>query len=219
MRTLKYWLMWAFVPILLCGFTARASTTYDPYAIRDATRTSENTVLMLEGSKYFYQFQVELEKNTTFGFGHLLRAVETHSLVTQLCGTCRLETAGIKNGESIYHRRVRPEEPVAYLGDTPVFLPACGNPVRHVPEPVAVQPAQPPPPPQVPPPPPRNERPEGCSEDNVSYTTSYWEHPSLYGFPYGYLGGVGGGGFPWTTSHHYWTCIQQPPETDKEGSP
>lgn len=155
---------------------------------------------MLEGSKYFWQFQEELQKSTGLHFGHLTEAVERGTLSVRPCGNCRLETAGIRNNTSVYHRHVRPEEPVAYLGDTPVFLPACGNPVRpleRAPPQVVAPPSVPEPAPQpivAEPEPPQ----EGCTDGAVWYTSGHWENPGAYGFWIG----SSGHGYSWTTSHH-----------------
>lgn len=202
--------------MLVCALwcIGASATTYDPYVVRSDVRTAEATVGMLEGSPYFWQFQVELQKNTGLQFGHLTRAVELGILVTKLCGTCELETAGIRKGESVYHRHVRPEEPVAYLGEVPVFLPACGNPTRLLKSTVTpkVLPPAPPPPPVA-----RKEKPvpkpklEGCTDGTVQYTTGYWEHPNIYGF----WSGGSGGGFSWVTSHHAgMTCTWEHSDSD-----
>ena len=159
------------------------ASTYDPYVVRDSTRTAEATILLLEGSKYFWQFQEELQKSTGLHYGHLTEAVERGALRVRPCGNCRLETAGIRSGTSVYHRHVRPEEPVAYLGDIPVFLPACGNPVRSLNRaPAVVVPLptpEPPPQPVV-----RGTDPpqEGCTEGAVWYTSGHWENLGTWGF-------------------------------------
>jgi hypothetical protein len=207
--------------LLLWAGAINATTAFEPYVVRSGQRSAEETVRQLESSSHLWEFQKELQTNTPFHFGHLTKAVEDGELVSRRCGDCSLETAGLRNGKTLYHRNVRPEEVVAYLNGVPLFLPACGNPVRPLhkeevapprPEPIAPPPPQPSPaipPPQARKEPPRSE--EGCSPDQVTYTTEVYDLPSFnIGYSYGWNWQFfDPGTIVQTTSHHHWTCVHE----------
>jgi hypothetical protein len=162
-------------------------TTY----ILRADRTAEQAIRELVHSQHRGEFERELVREHNMTFAELRRT----RLIVYPCGDeCTLETAYIgEDGRSHYWRNVEGHEPVAgFISNNrfyPLFLPACGNPVRPValpeamPEP-AIEPLQPT---------------YGCTDGTVQYSTGSWQNPGVPGY-WGW--GSGGHGYGWTISHH-----------------
>ncbi len=160
-------------------------TTYIPRA----DRTAEQAVRELVRSPHRAEFERELIREHSMTFAELRR---TRLIVYPCGGDCALETAYIgEDGRSHYWRTVEAHEPVAgYINSNrfyPLFLPACGNPVRSIALPEVV------PEPVIEP----TESQYGCTDGSVQYSTGYWHNPATWG-----RWGSGGHGYGWTVSHH-----------------
>jgi hypothetical protein len=86
-------------------------------------------------SKARKEFFKESERNLGLTEQQLKEMIKTGKVRSEACGeNCKLETAGLQDGESLYWRIVKETEQVVYVFVKeqwkPWFLVKCGNPVK-----------------------------------------------------------------------------------------